>query len=351
MNQNPLNLISTPGLHRELLTKLDITGVTVLQDGCFRSRFQQSPGYAVLPDGQLICSRTKKLLERDRLARSGKAGTKKKPTQEPGQVVVKAVKPRAKNQLNTKKIKHRTIALVNAQAKKEMYSFTVTFPPEVQEDMAYKLFNNWLTYCRKYVKLKNYLWVREYQQNGTVHYHMLVPHFFHVHNANKAMQQVLRTQIQNGQLKWHLKKAKRYQGVHLGKNKHTKKVTNFAQPRARRALLAYMLKYMNKGKVREGSPNHYAWHNSRAFTAMITSMALTRDEAQQLEIRSQLNFDTTFKNEWFTHIVWNNHSPPKFLMDHLQLVNREILTHLELGTRTPLLKKLQLGTSGQLCLN
>src|ERR1700675_3235427 len=140
MIANPLNLIHTPGLHRELLTKLDITGVTVLQDGCFRSRFQQSPGYGVLPDGTLICSRTKKAIENDRLARMKcPAKPKKLASGDPGQV--KVLKEKAKNQLNTKKIRHRTIALVNAQVKKEMYSFTVTFPPEVLEDMAYKLFN------------------------------------------------------------------------------------------------------------------------------------------------------------------------------------------------------------------
>lgn len=326
-------LFHTPPVHRQLLTKVDITGVTVLKDGSFKNRFPGTPGYQVRANGILVDNKAKKILEG---LPAGKKITRKPP---PG--ATRILKPKGANQVNPKKIKHRCIALVNAQEKKQMYSFTVSFPPCVTDDMAYKLFNNWLTVCRKYLKLKNYMWVREFQKIGTVHFHMLVPHYFHVVNANRAMQQALITQINTGELKWHVKAAKRYNGVHIGKNDKTKRVTNFAKPRERRALLNYMLKYMSKNKVQDESPNHYAWHNSRAFSRMITSMALTEDEARQLQIREQLNFDTTWQNEWFTHIVWKDHSPPGFLMDTLATVNRKILHHLETGAGVPLMETLE----------
>jgi hypothetical protein len=223
-----------------------------------------------------------------------------------------------------------------------MFAFTITVPPEVDDDLAYQLFNNWLTVCRKYHGLKNYIWVREFQQNETVHFHMLVPHYLHVVTVNRAMQECLKTQVRNGRLKWHIKQCKRYNGVHIGKNDKTKKVTNFAKPRERRALLNYMLKYMSKGKVNDKSPNHYAWHNSRAFSKMITSLALTHDEALQLKIRQSLNMNTTWTNERFTHILWKDYRPPDFVTDLLSTVNAEILQHLEFGNGKPLSKKLEL---------
>lgn len=332
------NIFHTPPVHRQLLTKVDITGVTVLKDGSFKNRFPGTPGYQVRANGILICNKAKKILE---FVPGAVKVAKKAIKVIPG--AIRILTPRAPNQVNPKKIKHRTVALVNAQDKKAMYSFTVTFPPCVNDDMAYKLFNNWLTNCRKYLKLKDYMWVREYQQNGTVHFHMLIPHFFHVGNANRAMREAIKTQVKSGELQgYSIHQAKRYNGVHIGKNDKTRRVTNFAKPRERRALLNYMLKYMSKGKAMPGDTNHYAWHNSRAFSRMITSMALTEDEARQLQIRSMLNMDTVWTNEWFTHIVWNDHSPPGFLMDALATVNKKILHHLDTGNGQPLMEKLEL---------
>jgi hypothetical protein len=337
-----VSLFHTPPTHRELLTKVDITGVTVLKDGKFKNRFPGTPGYQVRANGVLVCSKARKALEMT--PHAGKVA-KKRGKVIPGTVTI--VKLKAANQVNPKKIKHRCIALVNAQAKKKMYAFTITFPPCVGDDMAYKLFNNWLTNCRKYLKLQDYMWVREFQQVGTVHFHMLVPHYFHVHSANRAMQQALITQIKNGALAWHVKAAKRYNGVHIGKNDKTKQVTNFASPRERRALLNYMLKYMSKSKMQNSDTNHYAWHNSRAFSRMITSMTLTEAEARQLRIREQLNPDSIWTNEWFTHIIWKDHSPPGWFMYHMAAINGKILQHLETGKGTFLHHPLELNDSLQ----
>ncbi len=79
--------------------------------------------------------------------------------------------------VNKKEVRQRLLGFMNTQkGKKELYFFTVSFPKGTSDATGYKIFNIWLTALRQYRLLKNYLWVAERQENGTIHFHIAVPH-------------------------------------------------------------------------------------------------------------------------------------------------------------------------------
>ena len=90
--------------------------------------------------------------------------------------------------LNKKKLKDRACVMAKLkQSKRFMAFYSISFPLHMAEDEIYKAFNYWLTNCRKYYKLDTYLWVSEYQENGTVHYHLLTNNYMRIQDVNRSM--------------------------------------------------------------------------------------------------------------------------------------------------------------------
>lgn len=318
------NFLETPPTHHELVTKMTHKGVTVLKDRRFSSRLTGSRTHTMLPSGVLVDNTTRMALEN---RPSDPPGKKKRIPAGGCAGVPQREKREIEYYVNEKLISARTFSYVMAMEKPILHAITISFPTCVSDDQGYQYLNTWLTRAGDEIHLKNYLWVAERQpQTGTIHFHVLVPQYLNITKANRIMQVILCTQIKKGKLAWHRSAAKRYNGVDIAKNRTTKKVTNFGKPGARKALVAYIVKYFAKGKKNEAKKgfSHYAWHNSRGFSSMMTSITLTELEGKFLGIRNLINMNRTFCGEFFTWIPWKE-SPPGFFTEALRSVNRAIL--------------------------
>jgi hypothetical protein len=114
---------------------------------------------------------------------------------------------------------------------------TLTLPDTANEITDYvfktKLLNPWLTYCRKYFGLKNYVWKIEFQKNGKLHLHITTDTFIHHAKIKSSWNRLLGS---NGFLLDFYKK--------FGHSKPNS--TDIHSVRKIRNLGAYLAKYMSK---------------------------------------------------------------------------------------------------------
>lgn len=99
-------------------------------------------------------------------------------------------------QLNKAKVKKKVLAFAALkQSQKFLAFYTMTFPEGLPDRYIYTIHNIALTRIRKHIKNFNYLWVSEYQKNGTLHFHMITNNFMNVkvvnHYYKKAIQNCL----------------------------------------------------------------------------------------------------------------------------------------------------------------
>ena len=347
MISNNYNYFVTPGTHHDLLTKISHKGVTALKnDRRFKTRVSGSRTHCVLPDGTLVDNKTRDRLRGPVELERSKKGVKKElkrpsPMVTPGvigQEISLSGKKISRREyfVNEKLISARVYSYVSAMKNPVLHILTVSFPTPggkqiVSDDQGFQYLNNWLTVCRQTLHLRDYLFVSEYQENGTIHFHVLVPQYFNVINANRAMRVILCNQVRKGKLDWNLQAAKKYNGVDIGKDRNTKKVVNFGEPKKRARLVSYITKYISKGKkARDDEPEkkgfpHLAWHNSRGFSSMFTGVSLTAIEGKFLGIRKMVNLARKFVKEFFAWIPWATNNPPKFFTEMLRSVNQKIL--------------------------
>src|SRR3989304_8750072 len=112
---------------------------------------------------------------------------------------------------------------------KMLYFWTVTLPPGTSDNIAFVLLNKWLTRLRQEKMIKEYLWISERQQNGTIHYHMVINRKMNVQKANKFMRASIMHCINDGSIIYDRNKATRYNGIDISKDRKTRKVINFAK--------------------------------------------------------------------------------------------------------------------------
>jgi len=269
--------------------------------------------------------------------------------------------------IHKREVRQRLLGMILTKAgKKELYFWTVTFPKSTPDNTAYQAFNTWLTTLRSKDKfgrrfLKNYLWVAERQQNGTVHFHIAIPHKLPVKIANGAMQTILKNLSGKGLVPFTKSQCKRYNGIDIAKNRNTRRVTNFAIKKGGRALTTYLTKYITKN---EASFPHLAWHNSRGFSSLFTGITFTSAQFDKMyekritgegieilvkwthflippvwakrlievddpgrpgkkKIKEEPYLKYFFENEYFYFIPWQ-YSMPKMLMDHLVELNNYV---------------------------
>lgn len=319
-----INLLQSPYTSDPMIVKCSYNGVTVLKSansedikagtwipGRFRSRFSGSRSHEITLQGKL---RLRPKEEKVSLSLS----KKNRDTDEPAD---QDPKEDRLYKINKKLIRNRVYAYLLGQKKPILHGLVISFPPCVTDDIAYQALNTWLTTCRQSIHLRDYLWIAERQPDtGTIHYHALIPQYFNIEKANRAMQTILCNMVRKGKLKWHIKAAKRYNGVHLQKDKNTKKITNFARPDKSRALSNYITKYITKN---DDGYAHFAWHCSRGFSAIFTGVTLTQAEAKYLKIKSLINRERTFENDHCLFIGW--YQTPDFFNQLLRIINYAIL--------------------------
>ncbi|MBE6291835.1 MAG: replication endonuclease [Bacteroidales bacterium] len=168
--------------------------------------------------------------------------------------------------LNKTKVRDKCTAFFELERSRKFCAFySVSFPAGSKEEDIYKVWNSWLTNLRKTYGLRDYLWVAEYQQNGTLHYHLLVNVFMNIKRVNRAMGIALFHQGMLGDLT-----IDKYNGVDV------KRVTS-----NRGALNAYLTKYISK------SENHTykraPWRCSQSVSALFTSVAIDAETSLMLQ--------------------------------------------------------------------
>lgn len=310
-----IQLLSVPAYLHPLTVKADFSGVTVLREGHYRKRYTGSKRWEVDINGVLRKKQElKKMIE----------ATKKEPgknTRLGKKLLNELPKGREKTYtVNKTEVRARLFSFIACQPpdKKELYFFTVTFPLQTEDEVIYRLFNTWLTKLRTSGALKNYLWVAERQKNGTLHFHLAIPHRLSVKIANREMMVCICTAIKKGEISYNLHAAKRYNGVDIAKNRKNRKVTNFALgKRGRRSLTGYLTKYVTKN---DSTFTHLAWHNSRGFSELFTGVTFTFAESRETyHWRFFTHSRPAAANEYFLFFPWLNGPPPNLEGELLKL--------------------------------
>ncbi|MES3018596.1 MAG: hypothetical protein V4721_12485 [Bacteroidota bacterium] len=292
-----------------------MNGITILKDGRYRKRYVGSKRFAVDINGELRTStELKTLIESAKPKDPGKKRGRPSPLAAARDNAVEDAKAKEKSySINKPEIRARIFAMIAAQKqdRKELYFWTVTFPMNTDDQTIYQLYNIWLTTLRQKKWLKEYLWVAERQQNGTLHFHLCIPHKLSVVAANRAMAGTLANASRKGLINYSIHQCKRYNGVDIAKNRKTKKVTNFGKGKqGKRALTYYITKYITKNN---GIFSHLAWHNSRGFSQLFTGVTFTMDEFQAFGLVPFVRRYSAIRNEYFTFYPWLWDPPPRLL--------------------------------------
>jgi hypothetical protein len=249
-------------------------------------------------------------------------GAKKKPA------ITDKVKRETKLKvMNAAKMKALIYAAVNTFRHSfddmRLHFFTVSFPPCVDVKNAKRFLNIWLTKMRKDKKIFMYLWVMEFQKNGTAHFHLLIPGRLNVRYANRLMKETLTNAVKKREINWTLKAADKYNGVDIQKNKFTKKVTNFADPELGAALAKYLSKYITKNNA---PSEHQRWHCSREWAGLCTGVALTEAEVKNFWGNID-HSDKMIETPFFVFYRWNKNGAPAALQKYLAGINFAFLKY------------------------
>lgn len=342
-----------PPFYYDLNIKATASGVVVLKDSSFRSRYTGNKFCCVGPNGKLFLNANdlKKEEQQRRLLSNGNKKTPAKNSRGKiitGDAVAGEIQnneylltlpnelPVHINNLPTKKprtysinkqvVRQRLLGYINTmKGEKELYFWTVSFPAGLSDDIGYQVFNIWLTSLRQYGFLKEYLWIAERQQNKTIHFHIAIPHKMPVYKANAMMQGTLKTFAKRGLIPFTIHQCKKYNGVDIAKNRNTKRVTNFANKKGSKSLTVYLTKYITKNS---GSFSHLAWHNSRGYSSLFTGVTFTVPEFINYGFNLLIDRRKKIVTEYFTFIPWQDTGPPRLLMDHLYKLNSYLQTVL-----------------------
>lgn len=313
-----LQLLSTPPFYDDLTVKAGLNGVTVLKQYKYKKRYIGSKVFDVLPNGVLVKKENKKpsseKLEEGKLLMI----TETKDTEQ----------PETEKNFSIKKteVRRRLLTFVESMPpeNRELYFWTVTFPKGIADSVAYRIYNTWLTKLRQRKLLKNYLWIAERQKNGTIHFHIAVPHKMNVKVANREMMISLCTAARKKEINKSVYECKRYNGVDIAKDRFTRRVVNFAGQYKRKTLLRYLTKYVTKNN---GTFTHLAWHNSRGFSALFTAVTFTVSEfVNKYKFKDLVQRHSVCSNEFFQFHPWLSDPPMKIVIE-LRKLNQHIFSN------------------------
>ena len=220
--------------------------------------------------------------------------------------------------LNKSKVRRKIYAFSNvSESKKKLFFWTISFPLNMPDNLIFKSFNSWLTRMKRDLSLHSYLWISERQQNGTLHFHMIVNEYYNVVTANWFMRSIIYHALENEQKKqleiynriyssdlgysdsakkelyekackkiWSedFKTIMNYNGVDIDKERRGKKgkrkVINFAFRAKTKALAKYLTKYITKN---DSEFSHYCWHCSRDISALMTTFVVSSSDSELLK--------------------------------------------------------------------
>ncbi len=175
------------------------------------------------------------------------------------QTETEIIKKRAKSseyKLNKQKVRGKVTAFFALKQSQKFSAFySISFPRSTTQQEAVKAFNTWRTRLSK-LGLKTFIRICEFQQNGTIHFHMLTNNFLNIKTVNHMMAKILENM---GIFKRENKSEIKYNGVDVKHVRNTKD------------LGAYLTKYVSKNKeVFEVLP----YHSSRNVSALFYSISI-----------------------------------------------------------------------------
>jgi hypothetical protein len=165
--------------------------------------------------------------------------------------------------INRTKVRSASLAAWQAKTSKYMLFITFTFPFEPSEEQAAKIWNNLLTNLRNHYEIKNYVWVKECQNSGRIHYHIIV-------DAN-------RIDIKRLQNTWNRCINHINPDCDCGSN--SVRLGNRPIIYNIKAISKYLSKYISKSDTRKAIFNRKAYGFSDSF---ILAKAITTETADEL---------------------------------------------------------------------
>jgi hypothetical protein len=176
--------------------------------------------------------------------------------------------PKKSYKLNKSKVRKKCYAFSRLEKSKKFLAFySISFPKSLPDEIAYRIFNTWLTRCRKKSGLKSYLWVAERQKNLTVHFHLLTNDFMRIDQVNSFMAKCLSTEKKKGLEVLKDIDIEKYNGVDVKKVEKKKN-----------GLISYLTKYVTKNDIEF---YHLPWHCSRDVSRLFTSINFERPEGDR----------------------------------------------------------------------
>lgn len=252
-----------------------------------------------------------------------KGHTDTTPVREGNTIIESTIQLRTRS-LNKPAIRQRIAGFLNAQkGKRELYFWTITYPEKTSDTICYKSLNTFLTSVRLQYNDFNYLWVAERQGNGTLHYHIAISRYISVVRANSIMKQAIIYYIRKGLINWSVTQASKYGGVHISKDRVTKKVINFAERNKKKSLSSYLTKYITKNST---VSSHSVWHCSRVFSSLMLRIWVTENEFNLYLKGFLTNNFPTISTDQFLFYVWSE-GPPKTVSYILGEINHSIIKH------------------------
>jgi len=353
-NQLPV-LCRVPSLGAELTLRISHNGVTQIKTGSYRKRYVGGESVVDI-NGRLHLTKKEfndfqanEAKEKEQYLLNLGVKPKKKPVRIDKKLtgenssneisrVSKDTEKKTGYRVNKTEVNNRLQSMVSAvtsQQKQNSYlgMLTVTFPPSVNESIAMQALNTWLTALRQKGKrvINQYLWVAEKQDGkrledqqkatNTIHFHLLILNRVNIVYVNRAMRTVLCNLVRDGVIDYPLSAMKRYNGVDLAKDRKTKVITNFIDPKSRKALTYYITKYVTKNTA---SFSHAAWSCSRGFSALFTGVTCTMNELIKNGWENSCLPDPVIITDWFLFFPWQT-APPFAFVNHLAALNAYIL--------------------------
>lgn len=250
--------------------------------------------------------------------------------------------------LNSKVVSRKLMSFFHSKLSGKQVSFyTISFPVNTSDNVAFEVLNivltrlrkgyslseqanylidlfkseksdKWLSYmqlCAKSVvqhKLKNYLWVSERQQNGTIHFHLVTSDTLNVIVFNHFVAAAIFGSKQNkinsdSLLNTSLSK---FNGVDSSKSmQKVKDVTR---------LRKYITKYITKNK---SVFTHFCWHCSRSISALFTSQQYTIEEVENKSIPVDPDYQSScyLVSDYYTFVYYPNINFEKCFADMIAL--------------------------------
>jgi len=202
--------------------------------------------------------------------------------------------------LNKSKIKKRLFAYFNLnESKKNIYFYTITFPLNTTDNDCYKFLNLWLTKVRYKYRLFTYLWICERQLkntwNSTIHYHLCTNSKINIGIVNGFMREILENIYSKNNNYFHTidklnnkivkgYNPNKYNGIDICKDRVTKKIINFSDPKNKKKLTNYLTKYITKN---ETEFYRIVWHCSHVISKLFCSGVINKFDTENFEFLSE----------------------------------------------------------------